>query len=177
MPSRVKPNRKGGPHLQRMRGHVIGGLDMSSIMDFVKKAVAELKRGKYVSKIGKAYASTGLPGAPVAGVIGNVAEQAGYGKRRVGRPRKTVSGAVKRPRALRPGMVGRPRKGCGLSLAQRRGLVPKPAGYVEGSGKAKLAQRRVVKPSGPLFGKGLRIAGNGLSIAGNGKVSRRTVFP
>ena len=184
MPSRVKPNRKGGPHLQRMRGHVVGGFDMSSIMDFVKRAVAELKRGKYVSKIGKAYASTGLPGAPVASTIGNLAEQAGFGrKRRVGRPRKTISGAVKRPRVKRP--VGRPKKSCGgaLSLAQRRGLVPKPQGYIEGMGK-KLAQRRTVKPAGAMFGKGLtvsgngiKIAGNGIKIAGNGKVSKRTVFP
>lgn len=188
MPSRTKPNRKGGPHLQRMRGHVIGGLDMSSIMDFVKKAVAELKRGKYVSKIGKAYASTGLPGAPIAGTIGNLAEQAGFGrKRRVGRPRKTTA---KHPKVKRP--VGRPKKARGgaLSLAQRRGLVPKPPGYIEGSGK-KLAQRKVVKPSGPLFGKGLRNAGNGLTLSGNGlrtagnglriagtgRVSKRTVFP
>lgn len=180
MASSIKPNRRGGPHLQRLRGHVIGGLDMAQIMNFVKNAVSELKRGKYISKGADMYSQTPLPYSGIVGAVGKLAGQAGFGKRKVGRPRKTISGAVSRPRTKRP--VGRPRKSCGgaVSLAQRRGLVPIPT---MGTGK-KLAQRRVVPVKGKVFGKGLSIAGGSLSIAGNGlkiaggsKVSRRTVFP
>lgn len=180
MNSRTKPNRKG-PHLQGLRGHVIkGGLNLDDIAKFVKGAVAELRRGKYISKGADLYSQTPLPYSGIVGTVGKLAGQAGFGKKRRGRPRtKTVTVAVKR-------RVGRPRKtACGgaLSLAQRRGLVPKPAGYMEGSGNAqyrpKLAQRQTVKPSGPAFGKGLKVSGGGLSIAGGSKLPlrRKVVFP
>lgn len=187
MASRTKPTRKGS-HLQGLRGHVNmkGGLDFSQIMNFVKNAVAELKRGKYISKGAQMYRDTGLPYSGEVGKVGSIAGQLGFGKRKVGRPKKAKTTTVKRK-------VGRPKKSscggtCGgaLSLAQRRGLVPLPKGYIAGSGQPKLAQRKSVKPSGPLFGKGLKSAGAGLKSAGAGltiaggslvKRIRKTQFP
>ena len=185
MASRTKPTRKGS-HLQGLRGHVMkGGFDLSQIMDFVKNAVAELKRGKYISKGAQMYRDTGLPYSGEVGKVGSIAGQLGFGKRKVGRPKKAKTTTVKRK-------VGRPKKSCGgtcggaLSLAQRRGLVPLPKGYIAGSGQPKLAQRKSVKPSGPLFGKGLKSAGAGLKSAGAGltiaggslvKRIRKTQFP
>ena len=117
-------------HLHNM----VGGGIFDSIVNGVKSALAELKRGKYISKIGKAYGSTGLPYSDIAGKVGNFAEAHGYGKKKRGRPRKQRAG--------------------GLNLA---GGMYRQAG----AGRKRKTKKKSKSPMKRACGRGIRLAGSG----------------
>ncbi len=86
----------------------LGGAFFDSVMSGIKSALGELKRGKYISKLGKAYGTSGLPYSGAAGIVGNIADKFGYGKKKkVGRPKKGAGYQ----------MEGRGKKKCGGALA------------------------------------------------------------
>jgi hypothetical protein len=118
-----------------------------TISNAVKNAVAELKRGKYISKAAKFYSGIPLlPHSGIVGSLGNIAEQNGFGKKK--RTRKTSKCACP--------------KGKGLQLAS--GLK------LSGSGLQLARGRRKT-------GKGLTLSGGSLVLAGSGRLKRKTVFP
>jgi hypothetical protein len=121
-----------------------------TISNAVKNAVAELKRGKYISKAAKFYGNIPLlPHSGLVGSLGNIAEQNGFGKKR--RTRKTSACACP--------------KGKGLQLAS--GLK------LSGSGLQLARGRKPKRKSG----KGLTLSGGSLVLAGSGRLKRKTVFP
>ena len=64
---------------RRVRKRKQGG---DGFMDVLKKANDFLKKTKLISTVGKAYGSTGAPGASTIGRAGAMAGNYGYGKKR-----------------------------------------------------------------------------------------------
>ena len=84
------------------------------IVGAVKGVVSELRKGKYISKGAKAYGSIPfLPYSNIAGMAGNVAEQAGFGRKK--RVRKTTKKTTKTTK----------KSCCGGGLQLARGRKPR----------------------------------------------------
>lgn len=110
-----------------------------TISNAVKNAVAELKRGKYISKAAKFYGNIPLlPHSGIVGSLGNIAEQNGFGKKK--RTRKTSKCACPKGKGLRL-------SGSGLVLSGGRGRSRRAkigSGIVlSGAGKLKLKRKTV----------------------------------
>jgi hypothetical protein len=117
-----------------------------TLSNAVKNAVAELKRGKYISKAAKFYGNIPLlPHSGIVGTLGNIAEQNGFGKRRATRKKSSCVCPTK-GRGLRL-------SGSGLQLARGRKKPTRKTGKgltlsggslgLAGSGKLK---RKTVFP-------------------------------
>jgi hypothetical protein len=112
-PANRRVHTTGRTHLNMMGRGI-----WDNIVKGVKGALAELKRGKYISNIGRTYAKSGLPGSNVASMIGETASKFGYGrKRRVGRPRKMTSHKKRGGMVSLAGGARKKRYGRGVRLA------------------------------------------------------------
>ena len=67
----------------------------AGLMDVLKKANDILKKTKIISTLGKAYGSTGGPGASTIGRAGALAGNYGYGKARKPRKRGGCNGVLR----------------------------------------------------------------------------------
>lgn len=58
------------------------GINSQKVLNWLKKVNTKLRSSKFLSRAGKSYGQSGLPGAIYAGKVGEVASKFGYGRRR-----------------------------------------------------------------------------------------------
>ena len=141
-------------HLSGMKG----GALWDNIVSGVKNALSWAKKNKLISKGLTAAAPLAGTYAPLALGAAGIADKFGYGKKKVGRPKKTMKGGMTQ-------MTGR---GCCRGMGVKKKTIKKKAG---GS----------LNPAGmglTLSGAGKKVKrGTGIRLAGSGKVKVKTVFP
>ena len=143
MPSKRSSPRKVARRPRRRSGR-------GKVLDWLKKAERSLRGSKFLSKLGKSYGESGLPGSMYADKVGGVFGKMGYGKRST----KALSLAKRANTGLRKHrLISRAASKYGSSGMKGADTARKVAAFAQRLGYGRR-------------GAGLRLAGGGLGLAG-----------
>jgi hypothetical protein len=151
MPSKRSSPRKAAVRRPRRRS------GRGKVLDWLKKAEKSLRGSKFISRLGKAYGESGLPGSIYADKVSGVARKMGYGKRST--------------KALR--LAKRANTGLRKHKLISRAAAKYGSTNMKGADTARKISEMAAKLGYGRRGAGLRLAGGGLGLAGGGMRRRR----